>query len=116
MKNLVKKSLGIVLVLLTVLSCFSSCVDSSMFHIHDFKQKIDENKHFMECSCGEIKDSAEHEFSWRKDYTGKECAACGYIIDEKTPISIEKNEDGTIKLKGELIKGLSNYFKNIPTM
>lgn len=103
MKNLVKKSLGIVLVLLTVLSCFSSCVDSSMFHIHYFKQKIDENKHFMECSCGEIKDSAEHTFSWVVDskptytapgYKHKECASCTYTTDENTIIERLIHTDG----------------------
>ena len=112
MKKSGKKTLGIVLVLFTVFFWLSSCADNSMLHIHYFKQKMDGTKHYNECSCGEIKDTAEHKFSWRRDYTGKECTACGYIIDGKTPISIEKTENGTIKLREELVSTLAEYFKN----
>ena len=112
MKKTLRKAMAVIFILFISLSSFSGCVDLTTFHTHDFKQKMDGTKHFKECSCGEIKDSAEHEFSWRKDYTGKECTACGYIIDGKTPVLIEKNEDGTIKLKEELISTLIWYFKN----
>ena len=60
MKNLSKKFLGMLLVLLTVFSGFSGCINNAVFHSHEYKLKSNESGHFMECSCGEVKDSAEH--------------------------------------------------------
>ena len=115
MKNIVKKSLVIVFILLTVLSCFSGCVDDSLFHFHDFQQKFNESKHFKECSCGKIKNIDDHTFNWKSNYKHKECTACGYIIKQNTPIEIEKNEDGTVKLKEELISALSFHLNTFGT-
>ena len=103
MKTMIKKTLGAVLVLLTVLSCFSGCVDSSMLHIHIFKQKTDETKHFQECRCGEMKDSAEHTFEWIIDseptytspgYKHKECVVCTYKEEENTVVERLIHVDG----------------------
>lgn len=91
MKNLSKKFLGMLLVLLTVISCFSGCINNSVFHSHKYKLKSNESGHFMECSCGEVKDSAEHTFDWVVDveptytapgYKHKECGVCGYDTNE----------------------------------
>ena len=109
-EKIMKKIIGIVLVLIIVLSCLNSCADNK-FHLHIFKQKIDGTRHFKECSCGEIKDSSEHDFSLRKDYMGRECAVCGYITNEINPGSIERNDDGTIKIREGLISGLNEYFR-----
>lgn len=95
MKKLIKKSLGILLVLFSVLSCFNGCVNGSTFHTHNFKQKTDETRHFKECECGEVTDIAEHTFEWIIDseptytapgYKHKECTDCGYKTEENTII------------------------------
>lgn len=109
MKKLVKKYIGVILILLIATLSFSGC-DDSAFHAHIFKQKMNETEHFLECRCGKIVSSEEHKFEWKSDYRHKECTACGYTIKDNTPIVIEKNEDGTIKLKDELILSLTEYF------
>ena len=105
----------IALILVAVLLCLSGCVSNSMLHLHDFCQSSDATKHFQECSCGKIKNSEEHTFAWSSDYKHKNCTTCGYIIKDNTPISIEDNEDGTIKLKEDLIAALSFYLKTFNT-
>lgn len=102
-KTMVKKALGVVLVLLTALFCFSSCIDGSMLHIHIFRQKANEIKHFQECSCGKTKDSAEHTFEWIIDseptytspgYKHKECVVCTYKEEENTVVERLIHVDG----------------------
>lgn len=112
MKNTVKKYIGVMLILVITILFFSSCADNSAPHVHIFKQKMNETEHFKECRCGKIESTEEHTFDWRSDYKHKECTACGYIIEYGSLIVIEKNDDGTIKLKNELVTALSNYFKN----
>ena len=67
----------------------------------------------MECACGESKRSEEHSFEWRSDYRHKECTTCGYIKDEDTSVVIDKNDDGSIRLSDELVRGLKDYFSKI---
>ena len=95
MKKLIKKSLGILLVLFSVLSCFNGCVNGSTFHTHNFKQNADETRHFKECECGEVTDIAEHTFEWITDseptysspgYKHQECSTCGYKAEENAVI------------------------------
>ena len=109
---MVKKYIGVMLILVITILAFSSCADNSVPHIHVFKQKINETEHFKECRCGQTQNVEEHTFDWRNDYKYKECTACGYIIDVSIPIAIEKNDDGTIKLRDELVLALSDYFGN----
>ena len=101
MKKIIKKSLGILLVLFSVLSCFNGCVNGSTFHTHDFKQKADETRHFKECECGEVTDIAEHTFEWITDseptysspgYKHQECSTCGYKTKEGTMIERKLHE------------------------
>lgn len=110
MKAMIRKSIGVVLILLTVISCFGSCIDSSYFHIHSFKLKMNETVHFKECECGEIKDSAEHLFDWVVDsdptytapgYKHKECVDCGYstgdsIVTDRLVHEDEMTKEGCI--------------------
>ena len=112
MKRLFKK-ISIILILITLLSYVCGCDNNSAFHLHIFKQKMDGTRHFMECSCGEIKNDVEHGFEWRSDYKQKECTVCGYIKDEDTSVTVDKDEDGSIKLSDELLAGLKKYFSNI---
>ena len=93
MKNKIKKSIGVILLLLIIL--LSSCNKESSEHTHDYKLKNDEKLHYQECSCGEKKDSESHNLDWTVDteptysapgYKHKECTVCGYIIDENTVI------------------------------
>ena len=93
MKNKIKKSIGVILLLLIIL--LSSCNKESSEHTHDYKLKNDEKLHYQECSCGEKKDSESHNLDWTVDteptysapgYKHKECTVCGYITDENTVI------------------------------
>ena len=111
--KIIFKKIPIILILITILSCFSGCDNNSAFHLHIFKQKMDTDVHFMECACGESKQSEAHSFEWRSDYKHKECTACGYIKDEDTSVTVDKDGDGSIKLSDELLAGLKNYFANI---
>lgn len=103
MKNTFKKSIGVVLILFISLSSLIGCTNNSMFHIHFFKQKMDGTRHFMECFCGEIKDSSEHLFDWVVDseptytapgYKHQECNICGYKMEENTIIERLIHTDG----------------------
>ena len=93
MKNKIKKSIGVILLLLIIL--LSSCNKESSEHTHDYKLKNDEKLHYQECSCEEKKDSESHNLDWTVDteptysapgYKHKECTVCGYITDENTVI------------------------------
>lgn len=93
MKNKIKKSIGVILLLLIIL--LSSCNKESSEHTHDYKLKNDKKLHYQECSCGEKNDSESHNLDWTVDteptysapgYKHKECTVCGYITDENTVI------------------------------
>ena len=58
MKIMIRNFFGVVLILLTILSCFSGCINNSVLHSHNYKLRVNETEHFMECSCGETKDNA----------------------------------------------------------
>ena len=90
-------------------------------HIHDFKPGYDIESHFVGCTCGEKINTEAHSFDWVIDseasylvpgYKHKECQTCGYVADENTDFSEDKNEDGTLKLDSELIISLSKYLKD----
>ena len=102
MRKSIKKSASVILILLIIFSSFSGCADNSMFHIHFFKQKTDETKHFKECECGKIIDSEEHTFDWIIDsepsynepgLKHRECSACAYK-EENTIIERLIHTDG----------------------
>ncbi len=93
----IKKTVVTALILLISLSSFGGCINNSTSHTHDYKLKSNETEHFMECSCGKVKDSAEHAFEWIVDseptytapgYKHKECGVCGYKTEENTVIDI----------------------------
>lgn len=95
MKISIKKTIAMVLILLIGLLSFGGCINNSKFHTHDYKLKSNETEHFMECSCGEVKDSTKHAFEWVVDseptytapgYKHKECDTCGYKTEENTVI------------------------------
>lgn len=95
MKITVKKTIATALILFIVLLLFGGCINNSTFHTHDYKLKSNETEHFMECSCGEVKDRTEHAFEWVVDseptyttpgYKHKECGTCGYKTEENTVI------------------------------
>ena len=110
MKNIFKKSMGVVLVLLISLSSFSGCINNLVFHAHNYKLQSNETEHFKECSCGEIKDSAKHTFDWIIDseptytapgYKYEECADCGYrtgdsIVTDRLVHEDEMTKEGCI--------------------
>ena len=99
-----KKLIAFIVATLTLILSLSSCAPVSDDvkddqnggdHIHSFIEKGDDEWHFMECSCGEIKDKIAHSFEWIVDieptYTTsglkhKECDKCGHKIDEGTVI------------------------------
>ena len=90
-------------------------------HIHDFKPGYDIESHFVGCTCGEKINTEAHSFDWVIDseasylvsgYKHKECQACGYIAEENTTFSEDKNEDGTLKLSDELILDLAIELKD----
>ena len=112
MKSVANKSILVILVLIIALCSLSGCVSDYLPHIHIFKQKMNADGHFMECSCGENKDQAEHTFVWRNDYLHMECTDCGYIIENNIETVIEKNEDGTVRLSENLRSALSDYYKS----
>ncbi len=107
------KFLGALIILIIAVFSFGGCDGISMPHIHIFKQKMDAEVHFMECTCGESKKSEEHSFVWRSDYRHKECTTCGYIKDEDSSVAIDKNQDGSISLSDELVGGLKDYFSEM---
>ncbi len=87
MKISIKKTIATALILLIGILLFGGCINNSKFHTHNYKLKSNETEHFMECSCGEVKDSTEHAFEWVVDseptytapgYKHKECTICKY--------------------------------------
>ncbi len=115
-----KRILGVLLILLTIFSCLAGCEYFAPKHEHEFSLSYDETSHFQKCDCGEITDKAEHSLEWVVDreptatengYKHLECD-CGFKSEEHTPILIEKNEDGTLKLDDKLIEALSEYLRD----
>lgn len=97
-----KKIIALTIAAMMLILSFSSCelnfdnvndIQNGGQHIHIFTKKFDDEWHFMECSCGEIKDKTAHGFEWVVDieptYTStglkhRECNECGHKIDEGT--------------------------------
>lgn len=113
-----KKILGAICLLLTLLLCLAGCEYFAPKHEHEFSPSYDETSHFQKCPCGEIADKTEHSFEWIIDkepthrVTGlkhAECSACGYIADENTVIETTRNEDGTMKIDNELLAILLDH-------
>lgn len=113
------KIISMILLCAMLLSCLVGCEYFAPKHEHDFSPSYDEMGHVQKCACGEITGSAEHSLEWVVDKAATntingtkhlECS-CGYRTEEKTPIPIEKNEDGTLKLDETLIGALSEYLR-----
>ena len=98
MKKL-KILLSVVSVLLVML--LSSCVESKP-HEHDFQMKSDNLYHYLECECGEIKDSEKHNYIWvdsdNRGAVRKECIGCGRILNQDElyidPIVVNSSPSG----------------------
>ena len=102
MKNILRKTVGVMLILLILLSSFTACVNGNTDtdqpsgdgeHTHAFLPGFNESEHYIECACGEITDRAEHIFEWVIDVEPtdttpgtkhKECLICGYSTQENT--------------------------------
>ena len=90
-------------------------------HTHDFVQKSDDTKHYMECNCGEKINTADHTMIWVIDfepsyntpgYKHEECDVCGYTTKENTVIDAYTEDnyiDCTIALDEKLISSLLDY-------
>lgn len=130
MKNLLRKSIGVMLILLILLSSFTACVNDNADanhpsgdgeHTHAFLPGFNESEHYIECACGEITDRAEHIFEWVIDVEPtdtssgakhRECILCDYIDKEVVDVPPETSEGGIVSLREELIVTLSEYLRD----
>ena len=62
-------------------------------HVHNYVVNYDENNHWLECECGDVRDVEAHEF----DADGK--CECGYETEVETPVDPEPphEHDFTVK-------------------
>ena len=86
-----KRILGAICLLLTLLLCLAGCEYFAPKHEHEFSPSYDETSHFQKCDCGEITDKADHNLEWVVDkepsytapgYKHQECRGCKYISEE----------------------------------
>jgi hypothetical protein len=93
-----KRILGAICLLLTLLLCLAGCEYFAPKHEHSFSQSYDETVHFQKCPCGEITDKAEHSLEWviDKEPTATEngCkhleCGCGFKANEDTLVEFSE--------------------------
>ena len=58
----------------------STCEGWANYGEHNYELDMDENHHWVECSCGDYKDKASHDFVWKidEDRYWQECS-CGAV-------------------------------------
>ena len=115
-----KKQIGLFTAILFAVSTLMMACKAEV-HTHTFAEewKTDENFHWKECECGEIKFDAEHSFceyvsnndaTTEADGTKtRECSVCGYkdtVTDEGSKIIVPE----FVFVKGDTVTGAA--YKN----
>lgn len=67
-------------------------------HVHAYKIKSDDNKHWLECECGNIKDVEEHTGGKANCHQKAICSICN---EEYGDLDL-KNHDGETKIRGQI--------------